>query len=41
MNDNLLKQIAKIIAPHLYYKSKNSKSLEIAEAILKEINKNN
>jgi hypothetical protein len=41
MNDSLLKQIAAIIAPHLCYKRKDSKSLEIAEKILKEINSNN
>jgi hypothetical protein len=41
MSDNILKQIAAIIAPHLRYKHKDSRSLEIAEKILKEINNKN
>lgn len=41
MTDNILKRVAKIIAPHLHSKHKDSKSLELAEEILKEINKQN
>jgi hypothetical protein len=41
MSDSLLKQIAAIIAPHLRYKHKDSRSIEIAEEIIKEIDKKN
>jgi hypothetical protein len=39
MTDSILSKIAKIIAPHLHSKHKDSKSLELAEEILKEIKK--
>jgi len=39
MMDDILNRIAKIIAPHLHSKHKDTKSLELAQQILDEINK--